>query len=63
MKRPYDPENDSPEARANWEIRHIYNIYRRKFERDKLLEKYKAEKVVAMFPDEAREKTLTSKED
>ena len=50
MKDAYDPDWDSPEARANFATRHIFNIHERKRRRDELLEKLLAEKVVPMFP-------------
>ena len=49
MKYPYDPEWDSPEARANFASRHIMNPYRRKQKRDQLLAEYMAEQVIP-FP-------------
>jgi len=55
MKYRYDPEFDSPEARANFQTRHIWNIYERRMRRDELLEKYRREKVVNMFPLEKEE--------
>ena len=50
MKDEYDPDFDSPEARANFATRHIFNLSARKKKRDELLKKYKAETVVEMFP-------------
>lgn len=50
MNDEYDPEFDSPEAKANFATRHIYNIHKRKKKRDELLEQYRREKVVKMFP-------------
>ena len=50
MKDEYDPEFDSPEARANFDTRHIYNIHQRLQKRNELIEQYRQEKVVQMFP-------------
>lgn len=50
MKDAYDPDWDSPEARANFATRHIFNVHERKRRRDELLEEFLAEKVVQMFP-------------
>lgn len=50
MKRKYHPGYDSPEARANFATRGIFNVRERKRRRDELLKKFKAEKVVQMFP-------------
>ena len=50
MKDKYDPNFDSPEARANFATRHIYNVFDRKRRRDELIKQFKNEKVVQMFP-------------
>jgi len=50
MKGAYNPEFDSPEARANFATRHIFNVSERKRQRDELLAKFQAETVVNMFP-------------
>ena len=50
MKDEYDPEFDSPEARANFATRHIRNLTERRRMRDKLLRQFAAEKVVRMRP-------------
>lgn len=50
MKDAYDPEFDSPEARANFSTRHIFDLNERKRRRDELLAEYKKEKVVQLFP-------------
>lgn len=50
MKDEYDPEFDSPEARANFATRHIFSPIERKRRRDELLKKFKEEKVIDMYP-------------
>ncbi|MBQ0796631.1 hypothetical protein [Zhongshania sp.] len=46
----YDPEFDSPEARANFTVRNIRNLAKRRHARDKLIQQYNATTVVSMFP-------------
>lgn len=50
MDDKFDPEFDSPEARANFATRHIFNIHQRKKRREELLEQFRNEKVASMFP-------------
>lgn len=50
MDDEYDADWDSPEARANFATRHIFNIYERKRKRDELLKQFQEEPVVEMFP-------------
>lgn len=50
MNGHYDPEFDSPEARANYATRHILNLVERARRRRELLEQFRAEPVVRMFP-------------
>ena len=50
MKDSYDPEFDSPEARANFQTRHIRNLCERKRRRAELIEEFSNETIVDMFP-------------
>jgi hypothetical protein len=50
MKDEYDPAFDSPEAKANFATRHIFNPQERKQRRDELVREYRSAKVVEMFP-------------
>lgn len=45
MQRPYDPEFDSPEARANFATRHIMNLVERRRKRVELLRAFQEEEV------------------
>lgn len=53
MKYGYDPEFDSPEARANFATRHIRDLYERVRRRNELLEQFRRETVVQLFPGHA----------
>lgn len=44
---PYDPECDSPEARANFATRHIANLGERRRKRDELRHQYEQEEVTS----------------
>jgi hypothetical protein len=50
MKEEYDPEFDSPEARANFATRHIFNLTERARRRAELLKQFSEETVVDAFP-------------
>ncbi|WP_162622903.1 hypothetical protein [Salinisphaera orenii] len=50
MDDTYDPEFDSPEARANFATRHIRHPGKRKQRRDELLRQYADKTVVSMHP-------------
>jgi len=50
MRDEYDPEFDSPEARANHAARNIRNLVKRRERRNELLKQFQAETVVEMFP-------------
>ena len=61
MDDKFDPEFDSPEARANFATRHIYNIHKRKKRREELLEQFRNEKVVSMFPGIDAKRSISKK--
>ena len=50
MNDKYDPDFDSPEARANFATRHIVNVAERRDRRNQLLKQLKSEPIVEMFP-------------
>lgn len=50
LTRRYDPEYDSPEARAAFASRHITSLRARLKRRDELIARYRTEPVTRMFP-------------
>jgi hypothetical protein len=50
LTRRYDPEYDSPEARAAFASRHITSLRARIKRRDELIARYRAEPVTRLFP-------------
>ena len=58
MKDEYDSGFDSPEAHANYLTRHIRNLHERRRKRDELIEQFRKEKVVDMFPGKKKNKPL-----
>lgn len=52
MNNAYDPEFDSPEARANFATRHIFHPGERRRRRDELLRQFAEQTVVPLRPGE-----------
>ena len=58
MKDEYDSGFDSSEARANYLTRHIRNLHERRRTRDELIQQFRKEKVVDIFPGKKKNNPL-----